>query len=517
MDNITLDQFLNPLGFALWTAWCLATVYCVYVCDHHPNIPVELRPWYNLLVLVTGPWGLAVLLSRYRYPANEAAAREYKDHLAGGPVVGWLMRVFGLTREIVHQEITVELCTSDGKPLAQIDSRFAGRAQPEESDALRRIKEFLQNAVTLRSTDVLLDPRSDDQYSIRFRIDGELEENDRTGSAIGVNMLNCLKIASKLDIAERRRPQDGSFMIKTSDWEINCRLACTGTLRGPKGAIRILDRRMGLKPITELGMRAQDLGQLHKATHKKSGLILICGPTGSGKTTTLYSILQQFRDADRNLVTIEDPIEYPLEHASQTQVSEKTGITFANALRSILRQNPDVILVGEIRDQETADLVIQASNTGHLVLSTIHGNDSTHAFMRLYDLEVPASRLSGALTAILSQRLVRRLCPTCRKPVALTPAQRDIFKQHNVPITQAYAPGGCMECRNTGYHGREGVFELLFVNRQINDLLTQDPTVDQLGDAAAAAGMIRMYQHGLQKVAEGITNLEEVQRVCIED
>lgn len=516
-DAPPLDSFVHPIGFAILAVWWVATLYCVALCQKHPNIPVEYRQWYNLLVLITGPWGLAVLLSRYRYPAHIAAAQEYREHVEGGPISRWFRRMLGLDRPAPVQETVIELCTADGRPLSQVDARYDKRSAHEDSEGLLRIKNVLLDAVEIHATDVLVDPRSEDQYSIRFRIDGVLEELHQTGAELAHNMLNCLKIAARMDISERRRPQDGSFMIRlpsAAGGDINCRLATTGTLRGPKAAVRLLDRRIGLKPITELGLSEKDQQRLLSAVSHKSGMILVCGPTGSGKTTSLYALLNHFDRHSRNIVTVEDPIEYPLENATQTEVNEKAGITFVNVLRSMLRQNPDVIFVGEVRDNETAELALQASNTGHLVLSTVHGNDSSAAILRLRDLGIPPHRLAGAVTAVLAQRLVRKLCSRCRRRGQLQAGQFEVAQKHGLPSDSIHEPAGCERCRDTGYAGREGIFELLFVNRTVNDVLAADPSLAELRDAAILAGMTPMFDHGMTKVAAGITTFEEIQRVC---
>ena len=514
METPVLDAFIHPIGFGIFVAWWIATLYCVSLCQRHPNIPVEHRPWYNLLVLLTGPWGMAVILSRFRYPANDAAAQEYRDQVEGGPVLRWLKRILGLQRAEPARQTVIELCTADGKPVHQLNARYGKRARQDDSESLTRIKNLLLDAVEARVTDVLIDPRSEDQYSVRFRIDGVLEEVEQIGAEMAHNMLNCLKIASRMDIAGRRRPQDGSFMSKLPQLPINCRMATAGTLRGPKAAVRILDRRVGLKPVTDLGLSRKDMDRLLVAANRKSGMILVCGPTGSGKTTTLYALLNQFDTTSRNIVTVEDPIEYPIEHATQTEVNVRANITFANVMRAMLRQNPDVILVGEIRDNETAELALQASNTGHLVLSTVHGNDSSAALLRLSDLGVPARRLAGAITAVLSQRLVRRLCPECKIRTQLSEAQFEVARENGMTSDEVYKPVGCSDCRDTGFHGREGIFELLFVNRAVDSVLTQDPTLAELRDAAIEAGMIPMFHHGMQKVASGLTTFDEIARVC---
>ena len=228
----------------------------------------------------------------------------------------------------------------------------------------------------------------------------------------------------------------------------------------------------------------------------------------------LYALLNQIDATSRNIVTVEDPIEYPIEHATQTEVNERANITFANVMRAMLRQNPDVILVGEVRDNETAELALQASNTGHLVLSTVHGNDSSAAMLRLSDLGVPPRRLAGAITAVLSQRLVRRLCAECKTRTQLSAAQFDIACEHGMTSDEVYKPVGCGDCRDTGFHGREGIFELLFVNREVDNVLTQDPTLSELRDAAIEAGMLPMFHHGMQKVASGLTTFDEIEKVC---
>lgn len=514
MHDIPFDIFLHPIGFACFALWSIATLYCTAAVSKHPNLPLETRPWYALMVLFTGPWGLILLLSRYRYPIHMAAAKEYRDQVEGGPITRWLRRLFGIESAPMVQETVIELCTSDGKPLGQVDARYDKRGRGADGEAIQHIKNLLYDAVEMSVTDVLIDPRSEERYSIRFRIDGILEEIEQIEAKFAHNILNCLKIASGMDIAERRRPQDGSFMIKLPQLPINCRMATTGTMRGPKAAVRILDRRVGLKPITELGLSQKDLDRLQSAVGRKSGMVLVCGPTGSGKTTTLYAMLNQMDSDVRNLITIEDPIEYPMERATQTAVNEKAGITFANTLRSMLRQNPDVILVGEVRDQETAEMALQASNTGHLVLTTVHGNDSSAAILRLRDLGIPPHRLSGAVTAVLAQRLVRRLCEHCKQRAKMNGDQFALAEKHGLESPIAHKHVGCNQCRNTGFRGREGIFELLFVNRDVDDTLAADPSLGQLRDAAVKAGMVPMFDHGVQKVAAGITTFEEVFRVC---
>lgn len=513
---LSYDAFYQPLGFVLFTIWWILTLYSVALCQRHPNIPVEYRQWCNLLVLISGPWALAVLLMRFRYPAANREAMEYRDQIEGGPISRWFKRLLGLQEPQIAHESSIELCTPDGQPVGQVDSRLGGK-RGADGAAVAHAKAVLLAAIEARTSDVLIDPRKDNMYSVRQRIDGVLEETEQFSQALAQNIINCLKIASRMDIAERRRAQDGSFMIKLPKVSFNCRISTSGTMRGPKAALRILDPRVGLKPVTSLGLRSTDLQRLLKLTARKSGMILVCGPTGSGKTTTLYSLLNQFDPEKRNLLTIEDPIEYPLNHATQSEVNEKVNITFSTALRTMLRQNPDVILVGEVRDQETAELAIQASNTGHLVLTTVHGNDSTASLMRLRDLGIPTRRLAGSISAALSQRLVRALCGDCKRPSELDPEDFEVARAHGLKSPRVYVPRGCDRCRNTGFHGRQGVFELLFVTREVDDCLSRDPSLGELREAATAAGMAPMFDHGMEMVGAGITTFEEVQRVCQED
>jgi general secretion pathway protein E len=514
MSPATFDMFMHPIGFGLFATWWIATLYCVALCQRHANIPVEYRSRCNLLVLLTGPWGMAILLSRFRYPANDRAALEYRDQVEGGMLARWFRRMLGIAPTQVAGETLIELCTPDGRPIGQVDDRFK---RSQDSEGLQHAKTVLLDAIENRVSDILIDPRSDDRYSIRLRIDGVLEEREQVSATLAHNMLNCVKIASRMDIAERRRPQDGSFMVKLPQVSFNCRVSTAGTMRGPKAAIRLLDPRAGLRPVKQLGLRKNDLARLLHSAQKKSGMILVCGPTGSGKTTTLYAVLNQFDPKIRNLVTIEDPIEYPLEFATQTEVNEKAGITFSNVLRAMLRQNPDVILVGEVRDAETAELAIQASNTGHLVLTTVHGNDSSAALLRLRDLGVPTRRLAGAVTAVLAQRLVRRLCRHCRQAAELNAEEWQLARKLGLRSPNVFRPGKCQRCRNTGYRGRRGVFELLFANADVNDCLSGDPSLGDLRRAAVGAGMTPMVRHGMDLVTAGITTFEEVIRVCQEN
>lgn len=507
-----LDWLVHPAGFGLLAGWWVGALYCAAVCQCHPNIPPRHRHWYNLLVLVGGPWAWLILRLRYRYPVDVAAAEEYREKVEGGPLVRWYRRLFGAGAAPAAPDSGIELCTADGKPLKQVDPRFGRKG--EDGTALQYAKRMLEQALDVRATDVLIDPRTADQYAVRMRIDGELEDIDLIDARLCGTVLNCLKIASGMDIAERRRAQDGSFMVKVHSVPINCRIATAGTLRGPKAALRILDRRIGLKPIAELGMTVRDRERLEQLLNRKSGMILVCGPTGSGKTTTLYSLLRQFDARGRNLVTIEDPIEYPLEQATQIEVNEKAGINFATSLRSMLRQNPDVIFIGEVRDPPTAELAVQAAATGHMVLTTVHGNDAVTAMLRLRDLGIPARRMGGTVSAVVAQRLVRLLCTECREPRRPSPEEMDMLRRAGQPARQVYEPQGCDRCRRTGYYGREGVFEMLFVTREIDELLDHEPSIATLREAALKAGMTSMLQHGMEKVAQGRTSFEEVMRTC---
>jgi len=381
----------------------------------------------------------------------------------------------------------------------------------EDASIIRFVNQVLKDAIDLRASDIHLEP-FEDEFRIRYRIDGVLQDIPvpaqvkRFQPAIGAR----IKILSHLNIAEKRLPQDGRIKVRIDGAEVDIRVSIIPMLHGEAVVMRLLRQNKSLLGAKQLGMNARENACLQRVLQLPHGIVLVTGPTGSGKTSTLYTALHEINDSERKIITIEDPIEYQLKGVNQIQVNEKSGLTFARGLRSILRHDPDVILIGEIRDQETAQIAVQASLTGHLVFSTLHTNDAAGAITRLVDMGVEPYLVASSLEAVLAQRLVRLLCPHC-KAVDDTPMAQAYRTRIGIPPTATiYRAVGCRECRNTGYHGRRAIFEWMDTNAEIRQLLLRNASSDLIREAACRAGMTTLADDGARLVREGVTTIEEV-------
>ena len=426
----------------------------------------------------------------------EAIRREMKKHLGvGADTINSLDEEGGL--QVVDER--------DGVDTANLDEAA------EDASIIRFVNQVLKDAIDLRASDIHLEP-FEDEFRIRYRIDGVLQEIPvppqvkRFQPAIGAR----IKILSHLNIAEKRLPQDGRIKVRIENAEVDIRVSIIPMLHGEAVVMRLLRQDQSLRGARELGMDARDFACLKRVLQLPHGIVLVTGPTGSGKTSTLYTALNEINDSERKIITIEDPIEYQLKVVNQIQVSEKAGLTFARGLRSILRHDPDVILIGEIRDQETAQIAVQASLTGHLVFSTLHTNDAAGAVTRLVDMGVEPYLVASSLEAVLAQRLVRRLCPCC-KAVDDTPVAQAYRERLAIPSgTPIYRPVGCRECRNTGYNGRHAIFEWMDTNPEIRQLMLQNASTDLIGNAACRSGMRTLAADGGRLVRAGVTGIDEV-------
>src|SRR5271170_4042891 len=381
----------------------------------------------------------------------------------------------------------------------------------DEASIIRFVNQVLKDAIELRASDVHLEP-FEDEFRIRYRIDGELQEVPVPAQLKRFQpaIVSRVKILSHLNIAEKRLPQDGRIKVRIDEAEVDIRVSVIPMLHGEAVVMRLLRQNSTLRGLDGLGMDTRELECFKRVLELPHGIILVTGPTGSGKTSTLYTALNEINDSVRKIITIEDPVEYQLKGVNQIQVNEKSGLTFARGLRSILRHDPDVILIGEIRDQETAQIAVQASLTGHLVFSTLHTNDAPGALTRLVDMGVEPYLVASSLEAVLAQRLVRVLCTHCKQEDNSPTAQA--FKASlgipaNVTI---YRSVGCRECRNTGFHGRHGIFEWMDADEDIRQLILKSASTDQIRDTARRAGMRTLAEDGWRLVARGITTVEEV-------
>ncbi len=381
----------------------------------------------------------------------------------------------------------------------------------EDASIIRFVNQVLKDAIELRASDVHLEP-FEDELRIRYRIDGILQEVPVPAQIKRFQpaIVARVKILSHLNIAEKRLPQDGRIKVRIEDAEVDIRVSIIPMLHGEAVVMRLLRQNSKLRGARDLGMGERELKCLERVLELPHGIVLVTGPTGSGKTSTLYTALNEINDSERKIITIEDPVEYQLKGVNQIQVSEKSGLTFARGLRSILRHDPDVVLIGEIRDQETAQIAVQASLTGHLVFSTLHTNDAAGALTRLVDMGVEPYLVASSLEAVLAQRLVRLLCPHC-KQVDTTPEARDYKTKIGIkPTAKVYRAVGCRECRNTGYHGRRAIFEWMDSSSEIRSLILKNASTDAIRNSACRAGMKTLAEDGRRLVEEGITTIEEV-------
>ncbi len=400
--------------------------------------------------------------------------------------------------------------------------KLGGTAETRESSSIQLTAEtpiaqslylILQQAVRDRASDVHIEPQ-DDRVRVRFRIDGLLHDMYALPLTSHSALISRIKILSEMNIAEQRRSQDGQFSLQVGNKEIDIRSATMATANGERVAMRILDKTLVPLELGDIGFRPEQMEKYLKVLKSPYGVILVGGPTGSGKTTTLYASLTQFDRDAQNIITIEDPIEYRFQNINQTQINPKAGITFASGLRTILRHDPDVVLVGEIRDKDTASIATQAALTGRLVLATIHANDAISILFRLVDLGIEPYLLSPTLVAAVSQRMVRRICPYCKTREAVPAAEEAAYeKELGVKPGEMYKGKGCNMCANTGYRGRVALVELLVMSENLRRMVLSGANSDEFKTEAIKEGMITMQHDGMLKAKQGITTVNEVLRI----
>ena len=387
--------------------------------------------------------------------------------------------------------------------------------QEDDAPIIRLINAILGEAINENASDIHIET-FEKRLVIRFRVDGILREVVQPKRELAALLVSRIKVMAKLDIAEKRIPQDGRISLRVGGREVDIRVSTLPSANGERVVLRLLDKQAGRLTLRHLGMNEQDRRQLERAVKKPHGIILVTGPTGSGKTTTLYAALTTLNDRTRNILTVEDPIEYHLEGIGQTQVNTKVDMTFARGLRAILRQDPDVVMVGEIRDQETADMAVQASLTGHLVLSTLHTNSAIGAVTRLVDMGVEPFLISSSLLGVLAQRLVRVLCNDCKRAYVADAAECELLGASLAEAPTLYHAEGCEQCRGLGYRGRTGIYELVLFDDALRTMVhTRASEQDMLRHARILGPSIR--DDGLRKVREGVTTIEEVLRVTREE
>ena len=395
----------------------------------------------------------------------------------------------------------------------ELSSSASQGQNSENSGILKLIEIILKTSIQSRASDIHIEP-TETNCIVRSRIDGMLSETFIFDKDIYPPMVSRMKLLSNMDIAERRRPQDGRFSAQILDKEYDFRISTLPILNGESIVLRILDKSKVIINLEDLGMHPDNFSKFKKSMKAPYGIILVTGPTGSGKTTTLYGALNDIKSVKTKIITVEDPVEYQLNMIQQVHVNEKAGLTFVSALRSILRQDPDVIMIGEIRDQETLRIAIQAALTGHLVFSTLHTNDAISALPRMIDMGIEPYLVSGALVCIEAQRLVRKLCPHCKQKITLSQKAFDEVKKFVPENYQFYRSVGCPQCSQTGYLGREMISEILPISDHIASMVANGASKDELKSVAYEEGFIDMFHDGVIRAANGITTLEEVYRVA---
>ncbi|MFA5090980.1 MAG: ATPase, T2SS/T4P/T4SS family [Candidatus Omnitrophota bacterium] len=384
-------------------------------------------------------------------------------------------------------------------------------ARAEEAPVVKLVDLIIRQAIDERASDIHIEPFKD-RISLRYRIDGKLFEIPPPAKHLHLPIISRIKILAKLDIAEKRLPQDGAFLVKLEDRPIDLRISTIPTIYGEKVVMRILDRSQVVLDLARLGFDSSQLEIIRKGIHTPHGLIFLTGPTGCGKTTTLYAILSEINEPTKNILTIEDPVEYKLDGINQVQVKPEIGLTFATALRSFLRQDPNIMLVGEVRDLETAQICIRAALTGHLVFSTIHTNDAPSAVTRLIDIGIEPYMVAPSLILIVAQRLIRKLCPECKE--AYEPSSVNLGKV-KINADLIYKAKGCSKCGQIGYLGRACISEVMLVNEHIRELINERASFQKIREVARETGMQTLYDSALRKVEEGLTSLEEALTITL--
>lgn len=400
-------------------------------------------------------------------------------------------------------------------------SKFDSDGEPEIEELRRMVEDtpivklaniIISQALQSKSSDIHIEPQ-EEKIRVRYRIDGVLNENMTIPKHVQAALISRLKIIASLDITERRKPQDGRINMDISGVDVDMRVSTLPTIFGEKVVIRILNTGEGLLHLSDLGFSSHNLNRFKQLIKQPHGIILVTGPTGSGKSTTLFSSLNELNQIGTNIITVEDPVEYQLEGINQVQTAPKAGLTFANALRSILRQDPDIIMVGEIRDKETAEIAVKAALTGHLVLSTLHTNDAISSITRLVDMGVAPYLVASAVIGVVAQRLVRRICSGCKSKYEPGINELEFFEEKN--IEQLYTGTGCRKCNSTGYRGRLPLHEILLLDSKLRQMIINNNHENDMKEYAKEQGMITLKNDGINKALKGFTDYKELLRIVI--
>ena len=485
-------------------------------------IPEEMARRHQLIAIDKGENKLTVAMAN---PLDVFAYDEIKIRLGynleavlsyGEDINKALDEVFGVSDEWDQVIDKFENLTVTVLKEEEREAELSAVAAGEEAPIISLVNLMILRAVKENASDIHIESFGDETLQVRYRIDGILHDIMSLPRQLRLAVISRIKIMSDLDIAERRLPQDGRIQVNVGGRTINIRVSTLPTVNGEGAVLRILDPTSILLELNSLGFSQDILPKFTSLIKKPNGIILVTGPTGSGKSTTLYTTLNILNSTEKKIMTIEDPVEYRLKGINQVQAKPKIGLTFAAGLRSFLRQDPDIMLVGEIRDKETAEVAVQAALTGHLVLSTLHTNDAPSSVIRLIDMGIEPFLISSSVIGVIAQRLVRRICPRCKKEAKLTSDLAKILEEYNMDSKKIILNKGegCPYCKETGYKGRIAIFELMIITDTIRDLISSNITSGKLRETAIKEGMCQLKEDGLKKVCEGVTTIDEVLRVA---
>lgn len=411
-----------------------------------------------------------------------------------------------------YMQKTAEELRNQGKVSQIIEEELS--EDIKNAPAVKLVDSIIQNAVRRKASDIHIEP-FEHRIAVRYRIDGELQKQFDSPKEPLAGLVTRIKIMSNMDIAERRIPQDGRIFTKVDNETVDLRVSVLPTVNGEKIVIRILDKSAFNVDKEVLGIDEDDLKKINRMISKPHGIVLVTGPTGSGKSTTLYSLLKDLNREDKNIITVEDPVEFSMDGINQVNVNTKAGLTFASGLRSILRQDPDIVMLGEIRDTETAEIAVRAAITGHLVLSTIHTNDAPSSVIRLKDMGLAPYLVSSALVGIIAQRLIRKLCSHCKEEYLASDYEKEILGLKNEQTLKLYRKRGCNRCNNTGYKGRVGIYEVMEINKEIRELINIDESLEAITNAALKNNMKTLSKSAINVIIKGESTIEELLRVTL--
>jgi type II secretory ATPase GspE/PulE/Tfp pilus assembly ATPase PilB-like protein len=491
--------------------WVYACLYTIQHLQFNRLVPEKFRIAANIIGLFLGPILYLFLLiadTIFNYSGIETGI---VGRIKGG-VQESIAKLKSIEAPAQKNKREIILLHLSGKDISEV---YGGeKIAKQDRHILKLTDQIIYDALAAQASDILIDPKDDSTYTVRLRVDGMLRMVQQLEFEECQAVINSIKAVSGMDISEKRRPQDGAFTAKTAERPFSFRVASAGVMHGEKLSVRILNYNAASLKLEDVGMSDKQIALVRNYLKKPSGMILLCGPTGCGKTTTLYAMLNEIDLFSHNVITVEDPIECVLRNASQIEVNQRADITFAKCLRSILRQDPDVICVGEIRDEETASIALRASQTGHLVLATIHSYSNASAIMRLMDLGVSPLLISSGLNLLVSQRLVRKLCEYCRQPAKLSPKQIESFKKKSFNYSNIFSAGGCDLCNSTGYKGRTAINDIIVVDTNLKDAIANGKLLTEDGkNHGDQEGISNLRKEGLRKIFSGITSLEELKRV----